>query len=191
MYGILVNATAALAALDSRQNKNCPAQPTCPRWNSCLSTATNGGVFKLNCATDFNGPIIGIAQDNFCYLLGKDVGAARISTDRVNAGTQAKPATELEPAPGSSICETEINCPHNDYCRFNTNGQSYISRCNYDFNGGDIAIAQTKSLTECANLCSLLKGCVAATWVGGICYLKNDQYKVVYNPNVDSVYLEH
>ncbi|KAJ5020502.1 hypothetical protein J3E73DRAFT_435467 [Bipolaris maydis] len=186
IYGILVNATAALAALDSRQNKNCPAQPTCPD-----GTAAN--VF-VDCAdacarhthcTAFN------MKDNFCYLLGKDVGAARISTDRVNAGTQAKPATELEPAPGSSICETEINCPHNDYCRFNTNGQSYISRCNYDFNGGDIAIAQTKSLTECANLCSLLKGCVAATWVGGICYLKNDQYKVVYNPNVDSVYLEH
>ncbi|EMD64845.1 hypothetical protein COCSADRAFT_180854 [Bipolaris sorokiniana ND90Pr] len=214
----VVNATAALAALDSRQNKNCPAQPTCPRWNGCVSTATNGGVFKLTCTTDFNGPVIGIAQakifvdcadacarhtyctafnmkDNFCYFLGKDVGTPRISTENVNAGTQAKPATELEPAPGSSVCETKINCPHDDYCCFKTNGQSYISRCNYDFNGGDIAIGQTKSLSECANLCSLLKGCVAATWVagtwdGGMCYLKNDQYKVVYNSNVDSVYLE-
>ena len=99
----------------------------------------------------------------------------------VNAGTQVKPATEQEPAPGSSTCDTIINCPNDDYCRYTTNGKSYITRCNYDYYGGDIALGPTDSLADCASRCSTFAGCVAATWVGGMCYLKSSDYKIVYN----------
>lgn len=104
----------------------------------------------------------------------------------VNAGTQVKPATEQEPSPGSSTCDTTINCPDDDYCRYKANAKSYITRCNYDYYGGDIALGPTNSLADCANRCSTFSGCVAATWVGGMCYLKSGDFKIVYNAFVDS-----
>lgn len=67
-FGVLVNATVALAGLQARQNKNCPAQPTCPRWNHCVSQTTNGAIFRFNCNTDYNGTVITTAQVSFFFL---------------------------------------------------------------------------------------------------------------------------
>ncbi|KAL6154886.1 hypothetical protein ACJQWK_01333 [Exserohilum turcicum] len=212
MFGVLVNATVALAGLQARQNKNCPAQPTCPRWNHCVSQTTNGAIFRFNCNTDYNGTVITTAQantfadcadacgrrrgctafnkkDNFCYLLGKEIGVSRTGTD-VNAGVQIITATKPEPTPGASSCGSSIDCPNDDYCRYTTNGKAYIARCSYDYYGGDIAIGETPSLTECVTRCSIMPGCLAATWAGGMCYLKNGDSVVIYNSFADSVYLD-
>jgi hypothetical protein len=44
----------------------------------------------------------------------------------------------------------------------------------------------TDSLTECVDNCSVFENCVAATWVEGTCYLKNNNTEVIYNSWVDS-----
>ncbi|KAL1800510.1 hypothetical protein ACET3X_000852 [Alternaria dauci] len=128
-------------------------------------------------------------KNNFCYLLGKPVGTARISNNNVNAGVQIKNPTIPELTPGSSTCTTVIDCPNDDKCKYLTNSNTFIARCNYDYYGGDIAIKRTESMTKCVDECAVFPGCVAVTWVDTMCYLKNTNTKVVYNSEVDSAVL--
>ncbi|KAI4915150.1 uncharacterized protein J4E92_009426 [Alternaria infectoria] len=209
MHYTLIASTAALSALVPRQMRNCPAIPTCPRWNGCVSTSTNGAVFQLTCATDYNGPIIDSAQadvfvdcadacsrhkdcvafnmkGSFCYLLGNPKGTARPATN-VSTGNQLKGPTIAEPAPGSSTCTDVIDCPTDDKCRYTTaNQKPFIAQCNWDYYGGDIAYKSTESMTKCVDVCSVTTGCVAVTWFDQNCYLKNNNTNMIYNNNVDS-----
>ncbi|CAN9241081.1 unnamed protein product [Alternaria alternata] len=111
-------------------------------------------------------------------------------SNNVNAGVQLKAPTDPELAPGSSTCTTVIDCPTNDKCRYLTNSKSFIAECNYDYYGGDIALKSTDTMTKCVDECAIFPGCVAVTWVDSNCYLKNNNTKIVYNNDVDSVVLE-
>ncbi|CAN9113500.1 unnamed protein product [Alternaria alternata] len=115
---------------------------------------------------------------------------ATFSSNNVNAGVQLKAPTDPELAPGSSTCTTVIDCPTNDKCRYLTNSKSFIAECNYDYYGGDIALKSTDTMTKCVDECAIFPGCVAVTWVDSNCYLKNNNTKIVYNNDVDSVVLE-
>lgn len=61
-----------------------------------------------------------------------------------------------------------------------------------DFYGGDLPAPHTytpaNSLTDCIEACTKTKGCVAAAFTLGVCYIKGTQNDASVNNNVDSIY---
>jgi hypothetical protein len=45
---------------------------------------------------------------------------------------------------------------------------------------------RTKDLTDCVDVCANIRDCVAVSWVGEMCYLKDGTSTVIYNSFVDS-----
>ncbi|PKK50492.1 hypothetical protein CI102_5673 [Trichoderma harzianum] len=68
---------------------------------------------------------------------------------------------------------TPITCPADGSSRVKmADGRYFTVQCGVDHPHGDIKSTQTLDFANCVLLCDETKGCVAATWRSGTCYLK-------------------
>jgi hypothetical protein len=89
----------------------------------------------------------------------------------------------------AGACPAQPTCPQDDKCNFLTNGQSFEINCATDFAGGDLKTIQASTLAECIDSCGGTNTCVAISYVGQNCYLKDVLEAGVPNNDVTGAYL--
>ncbi|EMD59497.1 hypothetical protein GGP41_004461 [Bipolaris sorokiniana] len=73
----------------------------------------------------------------------------------------------------SLICPSLPTCPDDNECTFSSNGADFKVSCATDFYGGDMGRVYAATVAECMKICASADGCVALSYVGTDCYLKN------------------
>jgi hypothetical protein len=89
----------------------------------------------------------------------------------------------------AGACPAQPTCPQDDKCNYPTNGQSFEINCTTDFYGGDLKSIQTSTLAACVDACGAIDTCVAVSYVGQTCYLKDVLKGGVSNNDVTGAYL--
>ena len=86
-------------------------------------------------------------------------------------------------------CPAQPTCSQDDKCSFLTNGQTFEINCATDFVGGDLRSVQASTLAECVDTCGATDTCVAISYVGQDCYLKDVLEPGVPNNDIIGAYL--
>ncbi|EUC40266.1 hypothetical protein COCMIDRAFT_44479, partial [Bipolaris oryzae ATCC 44560] len=73
----------------------------------------------------------------------------------------------------SLICPPLPICPDDNECTFSSNGADFKVSCATDFFGGDMGRVYAATVADCMKTCASADGCVALSYVGTDCYLKN------------------
>jgi hypothetical protein len=84
----------------------------------------------------------------------------------------------------STTCGTEITCDASSptSCTYTSSGKTFVARCQVDFYGNDFDVVQSPDFTTCVQACADSDRCLAVSFTGGNCYLKNaisqDEYSL-------------
>ncbi|KAF1822636.1 uncharacterized protein K489DRAFT_298863, partial [Dissoconium aciculare CBS 342.82] len=68
-------------------------------------------------------------------------------------------------------------------------GKKWDVKCDTDYPGNDIATVACETFEHCFRVCTDYPGCVAFSYLPGICYLKERALHPVSKPNVDAAAL--
>ncbi|KAF2490281.1 hypothetical protein BU16DRAFT_543629 [Lophium mytilinum] len=66
-----------------------------------------------------------------------------------------------------------VSCPSSDGQTVTIGTSSFQITCDYDYWGGDITMSWETTLSNCLATCSTTTGCVAISYNGGACYMKD------------------
>jgi hypothetical protein len=73
----------------------------------------------------------------------------------------------------SGVCSAQPQCPQEDKCNYVTNNESFQVNCATDFYGGDLKNINTATLADCITACGTTDSCIAISYVGQTCYMKD------------------
>ena len=141
-------------------------------------------TFSGSCNYDTTGPVLTVSNLDFftcittcsankqCKAVSWDHG---ICYEKSSIG-------QVIPSDRAVHSFTDFNSPSSDYSCPNSNGQvygryntpNYKIECGTDYPGvGDMGSTQTPSFTDCMDTCTSTSGCVAVSYSGNSCYMKN------------------
>jgi hypothetical protein len=133
---------------------------TCRNW--LPSVSTNGGLNRL-----------------------PDIILTTFFSTDVMAGVLIQvPSTT--PNACSTTCGDEITCDASSptSCTYTNSGKTFVAHCKVDFYGNDFAVAQSPDFTTCVQDCADSDRCLAVSFTGGNCYLKDAISQGEYSPAV-------
>ncbi|USP79335.1 hypothetical protein yc1106_06609 [Curvularia clavata] len=84
----------------------------------------------------------------------------------------------------TTVCPANPACPANNGCVNNISGVKFQIACGTDYYGGDLIRAETSTIGDCMQACAAAPLCVAASYVGNSCYMKQTLTGAQPNPNV-------
>jgi hypothetical protein len=96
---------------------------------------------------------------------------------------QVPSATPME---CDTTCGTEITygAASTNSCTYTSTGTTFVARCNMDFYGNDFQVVQSLDFTGCVQACADINRCLAVSFTGGNCYLKDAVSQGEYSPVV-------
>ncbi|RFU77285.1 hypothetical protein TARUN_4961 [Trichoderma arundinaceum] len=161
-----------------------PSPITCPAAGSNQVKAADGRYFTIQCGVDHpHGDLKSVQTLDFanCISLCDETSGCVAASWRsgtcylkkslqaavANSGVSTAVLTSLLPSP-------PVFCPGPSGQQFKeTSGRTFTISCNVDHPGGDLANKLLSNFPGCVAWCDETKGCVAAVYHDGRCWLKS------------------
>ena len=171
------SASATVGGAAGSSSLSCPS-------NNGSSFSAAGSYYQLNCATDYAGNDLSMV-----YTSSIQACAAACSNTTgclVSSWVASSPTGPcyMKSSAGSTVSNTGIwgikkitnlppkQCPADNGSTITVGTSSYTLQCATDHAGGDLAGTGSYSVEACAASCAATAGCVGASYLPGVCYMK-------------------
>lgn len=187
---------------------------SCPS-NNGATFSVGSSQYQLNCATDFDGGDMGMVFTNTVmdcaaacsnttgclassWVNGSPQGPcymkSKVGTGNYNSGVWGvkKLAAVVQPTTTTTSAQasaTPKQCPADNGSTITVGSSSYTLQCATDHAGGDLTSASSFSVEQCAASCAATAGCVGASYLPGVCYMKQVNGQALANNGVWAIVL--